>query len=147
MLFRSVWDGKPSAHQACVWSAGRGGRKSARGRGAAVVGMVAVSSAASGVRLARAASSPAAARLVVGAARLGTAHPPLGGVVGWWVTANLPAHPSCDRSGYGLPAGPADRTETTFASGAKVLVNYADTASEVAPGQVVPPRDFLVLGA
>jgi hypothetical protein len=38
-------------------------------------------------------------------------------------------------------------TETTYANGARVLVNYADAACEIAPGQVVPPRDFLVLGA
>jgi len=38
-------------------------------------------------------------------------------------------------------------TETTYANGARVLVNYADTACEVASGQVVAPRDFLVLEA
>lgn len=36
-------------------------------------------------------------------------------------------------------------TETTYANGARVVANYADTPYEAAPGQVVPARDFLVL--
>lgn len=38
-------------------------------------------------------------------------------------------------------------SETIYANGTKVFVNYADTPCPVASGHVVPPRDFLVLPA